>query len=123
MRRSGCARSTYPVPKHRGAGSPVLRREAASPPEVVALYRPNVGKKADYWSVDRIVTPRPRRAVDCVELAGDQHIGKPASRRRLVHSLRQSVEMGRRPRRIDIADPPFEALGRHIDKPQKMPVP
>src|SRR5215813_6993371 len=31
--------------------------------------------------------------------------------------------MGRRARRIDVADPPFEAFRRHLDKAQKVAVP
>src|ERR1700758_757782 len=44
----------------------VLRREAAGPPEIVALDRADVGKEPDDWAVDRVVTLRPRRAIDRV---------------------------------------------------------
>src|SRR5215471_16353869 len=40
-----------------------------------------------------------------------------------MHAIRQIVDVGLRARRVDVADPPLEAFWRHLDEPQKMPIP
>src|SRR5215469_16036394 len=40
-----------------------------------------------------------------------------------MHAIRQGIDVRLRPRRIDVADPPLEALRPHPDESEKVPIP
>ena len=101
----------------------MLGRENARGAEVLALDCANVGEQAHDRSIHRMITARPRRAVDRVELIRDQHLRQSAPLRCGAHSIRQCIYVAGDVRLIDRADAPLQLLGLHIDEAQEMPVP
>src|SRR4029077_17652752 len=101
----------------------MLRRKYASPAEIVALDSTHVGKEADDRAVDRVVSLRARRAIENVDLALYQHVREEAAFGYLKDTSRERRIMCRGRRCVDIADPPFERVKRHLDMTQEMAIP
>src|SRR5438309_943027 len=91
--------------------------------EVLLLDRTEIREEAGHRARAGMIGLWTRRAVDGLQLTGHEHVRQRSALGGRVHAGRQRLVHRRRPRRVDVADPPLDRGGIQTDEAQEVAVP